>query len=209
MKKFIAVALTFIAVAGICSCEKNHPHDTKFYVPSDFTSMESCIIETTDRKYETQLSSDKLTLKSEGDIYVFAANGYDMYRNGEKISVTDTNSENMIKACRQTGLIYTAMPGSEYIMADTSGRYMAEPEKFFFAAENVAYLAGGGEADKFEEYFAKTAPVTYGNFKDYRILLDCSMQDTVILTIRNIRRMTVCEYKFTKLNDVHVALPEE
>lgn len=213
MKKYITASIAAIicyAALFFGGCVEFISDSGGYYIPSDLNEFSSITCKAGEKEVKVQ-KKDNLLIAEYADVsYIlgktfgaeFSANGYDLLDEEE---VKNARYDLLLTS----GLMYSSLPKEGYIMTDTSGKYRADAEKFFYSAEYMRATALGENTDNLEEYFFSSAAEKYGDMDDYEITLDCSRQNTVTLTIENTKYASSSKFTFTDIDETEVSLTQD
>ena len=210
MKKVFAALILLSALIACASCAHFRGKVNGYYIPGDLKNFTSCRCESEGKEFEVQKKDNYLLVKTDDQTYLLSSGGGALKSEEgiTKLSKEQASSA-LISAVTESGLIYSAAEKDIYIMTDTSGKYRADAEKFFFAAEKMRHMLKGGREEGFEKLFYEEIAAQFGDFDDHKITLDCSTHGEMKLTIENERRNIKKEYLFKDFGEVEVDITED
>ena len=210
MKKVFAALILLSALIVCASCAHFRGKVNGYYIPSDLKNFTSCRCESEGKEFEVQKKDNYLLVRTDDQTYLLSSGGGALKSEEgiTKLSKEQASSA-LLSAVTESGLIYSAAEKDVYIMTDTSGKYRADAEKFFFAAEKMRHVLKGGREEGFEKLFYEEIAAQFGDFDDHKITLDCSTQGEMKLTLENERRNIKKEYLFKDFGEVKVDISED
>lgn len=210
MKKVFAALILLSALIVCASCAHFRGKVNGYYIPGDLKNFTSCRCESEGKEFEVQKKDNYLLVRTDSQTYLLSSGGGAL-KSEERITKLSKEqaSSALLSAVTESGLIYSAAEKDVYIMTDTSGKYRADAEKFFFAAEKMRHMLKGGREEGFEKLFYEEIAAQFGDFDDHKITLDCSTQGEMTLTLENERRNIKKEYLFKDFGEVKVDIPED
>lgn len=210
MKKVFTALILLSTLIACASCAHFRGKVNGYYIPGDLKNFTSCRCESEGKEFEVQKKDNYLLVKTDDQTYLLSSAGGALKSEEgiTKLSKEQASSA-LLSAVTESGLIYSAAEKDVYIMTDTSGKYRADAEKFFFAAEKMRHVLKGGREEGFEKLFYEEIAAQFGDFDDHKITLDCSTQGEMKLTIENERRNIKKEYLFKDFGEVKVDIPED
>ena len=210
MKKVFAALILLSVLIACASCAHFRGKVNGYYIPCDLKNFTSCRCESEGKEFEVQKKDNYLLVKTDDQTYLLSSGGGALKsEEGIKELSKEQASSALLSAVTESGLIYSAAEKDVYIMTDTSGKYRADAEKFFFAAEKMRHMLKGGREEGFEKLFYEEIAAQFGDFDDHKISLDCSTQGEMKLTLENERRNIKKEYLFKDFGEVKVDIPED
>lgn len=210
MKKVFAALILLSVLIACASCAHFRGKVNGYYIPGDLKNFTSCRCESEGKEFEVQKKDNYLLVKTDDQTYLLSSGGGALKsEEGIKELSKEQASSALLSAVTESGLIYSAAEKDVYIMTDTSGKYRADAEKFFFAAEKMRHMLKGGREEGFEKLFYEEIAAQFGDFDDHKISLDCSTQGEMKLTLENERRNIKKEYLFKDFGEVKVDIPED
>ena len=207
MKKVFAALILLSALIVCASCAHFRGKVNGYYIPGDLKNFTSCRCESEGKEFEVQKKDNYLLVKTDSQTYLLSFGGGAL-KSEEGIKELSKEQASS-SAVTESGLIYSAAEKDVYIMTDTSGKYRADAEKFFFSAEKMRHVLKGGREEGFEKLFYEEIAAQFGDFDDHKITLDCSTQGEMKLTLENERRNIKKEYLFKDFGEVKVDIPED
>lgn len=210
MKRVFTALILLSTLIACASCAHFRGKVNGYYIPSDLKNFTSCRCESEGKEFEVQKKDNYLLVKTDNQTYLLSPGGGALKcEEGIKELSKEQTSSALLSAVTESGLIYSAAEKDVYIMTDTSGKYRADAEKFFFAAEKMRHMLKGGREEGFEKLFYEEIAARFGDFDDHKITLDCSTQGEMKLTLENERRNIKKEYLFKDFGEVEVDIPED
>ena len=210
MKKVFTALILLSTLIACASCAHFRGKVNGYYIPGDLKNFTSCRCESEGKEFEVQKKDNYLLVKTDDQTYLLSPGGGALKcEEGIKELSKEQTSSALLSAVTESGLIYSAAEKDVYIMTDTSGKYRADAEKFFFAAEKMRHMLKGGREEGFEKLFYEEIAARFGDFDDHKITLDCSTQGEMKLTLENERRNIKKEYLFKDFGEVEVDIPED
>ena len=211
MKKSIILILAVCVLsAALSGCIRFISDTGGYYIPSDLANFTSITCISGDNKIKVQKKDNYFILLSQGKTFILTEKGGAEFA-GEAMNELDAQTAKaaLYNVFTETGLVYSSLQKQAYLMTDTSGKYRADAEKFFFAAEKMRHMLKGGREEGFEKLFYEEIAAQFGDFDDHKITLDCSTQGEMKLTLENERRNIKKEYLFKDFGEVKVDIPED
>lgn len=210
MKRVFTALILLSTLIACASCAHFRGKVNGYYIPGDLKNFTSCRCESEGKEFEVQKKDNYLLVKTDDQTYLLSSAGGALKSEEgiTKLSKEQASSA-LMSAVTESGLIYSAAEKDIYIMTDTSGKYRADAEKFFFAAEKMRHMLKGGREEGFEKLFYEEIAARFGDFDDHKITLDCSTQGEMKLTLENERRNIKKEYLFKDFGEVKVDIPED
>lgn len=210
MKRVFTALILLSTLIACASCAHFRGKVNGYYIPGDLKNFTSCRCESDGKEFEVQKKDNYLLVKTDDQTYLLSSAGGALKSEEgiTKLSKEQASSA-LLSAVTESGLIYSAAEKDVYIMTDTSGKYRADAEKFFFAAEKMRHVLKGGREEGFEKLFYEEIAAQFGDFDDHKITLDCSTQGEMKLTLENERRNIKKEYLFKDFGEVKVDIPED
>ena len=210
MKKVFAALILLSALIVCASCAHFRGKVNGYYIPSDLKNFTSCRCESEVKEFEVQKKDNYWLVKTDDQTYLLSsAGGALKSEEGIKELSKEQASSALLSAVTESGLIYSTAEKDVYIMTDTSGKYRADAEKFFYSAEYMRKVLKGESTENFSNYFESNISELAGDIDDYEVTLDCSKQNTVKLKIENKRAYTSTEYTFTDIDDTQIPLTQK
>lgn len=208
MKKGLTIIIVIIcALLAASGCVKFISDTGGYYIPSDIAEFTSVTCQTGENEVKVHKKDGYYVVLTKGETYILTQGFGAIFDGGDMRELDEEQSKAALYSLMsETGLIYTAMDKKGYIMTDTSGKYRADAEKFFYKSEYMRRRLNGESTENFSSYFESAAPQKFGDFEDYKITLDCSKQNEMTLKIENIRYALASEYLFKDINDTHIPL---
>lgn len=210
MKRVFTALILLSTLIACASCAHFQGKVNGYYIPGDLKNFTSCRCESEGKEFEVQKKDNYLLVKTDDQTYLLSSGGGALKSEEGIIKLSkEQASSALMSAVTESGLIYSAAEKDVYIMTDTSGKYRADAEKFFFAAEKMRHMLKGGREEGFEKLFYEEIAAQFGDFDDHKITLDCSTQGEMKLTLENERRNIKKEYLFKDFGEVKVDIPED
>ena len=152
MKKVFAALILLSTLIACASCAHFRGKVNGYYIPGDLKNFTSCRCESEGKEFEVQKKDNYLLVKTDDQTYLLSSGGGALKsEEGIKELSKEQASSALLSAVTESGLIYSAAEKDVYIMTDTSGKYRADAEKFFFAAEKMRHMLKGGREEGFEK----------------------------------------------------------
>lgn len=211
MKKSIILILAVCVLsAALSGCIRFISDTGGYYIPSDLANFTSITCVNGDNKIKVQKKDNYFILLSQGKTFILTEKGGAEFA-GETMAELDAQTAKaaLYNVFTETGLVYSSLQKQAYLMTDTSGKYRADAEKFFYSAEYMRKVLKGESTENFSNYFESNISELAGDIDDYEVTLDCSKQNTVKLKIENKRTYTSTEYTFTDIDDTQIPLTQK
>ena len=154
MKKVFAALILLSALIACASCAHFRGKVNGYYIPGDLKNFTSCRCESEGKEFEVQKKDNYLLVKTDDQTYLLSSGGGALKsEDGIKELSKEQASSALLSAVTESGLIYSAAEKDVYIMTDTSGKYRADAEKFFFADKKIFEVTEPYNPEKDVEFY--------------------------------------------------------
>ena len=219
----LAVLLLIVAVVALWGCETNEAAYTN-YTPEDFIALDNFTLKTNVKpdnviKYVKSENSLMYSSTYVGDAYtntvyyVFEGDVNKEFSEGSWKEIEDADAAKYVDSIENAcGLIYNKLDATEF--EEISGKklqFSINPERFFKQAYRQIYENYFGKDYKEETFqadFEENAPTLFGNMNDYKVTLDCSVSDKIVLSIKNTDSKDSDVYEYYAIGKTEISLPQ-